>query len=408
MYKFVAPEEVALEAPPPLKPLEPPTVKYNEQKTKDRQEQSQRPPQKQIKARAINTINTPSIDIKVTDVSPNVSIGTNVGEGMGGLGGLSSGGLRMGQSAVDFFGIQSKGERIAIIVDVAASMLEVQRGDIAGFTRVKERVLEVIEGLNSATLFNLMVFSGNLDVMSSDLVLANGENKARAAEFMKPYWEAEGARFTPNAQRGAYLRNYEPEYINIRPIRGPSRTDMALLAAFEQKADAIFMITDGTPDIVRERTEEEYKAYQERLEEYEARLAKATDADKEKYERDLERWRRDRRRGGTEEEVARRNAQGMDAQVRERYGNRPVPPWGMRPPNENFIMKGDDEFIDWMKDRAVQIYGKGRSNLPSVNLIGYSIPSRGQTAEFLNDLRRAFPGGQFKVFGKYLGDDENS
>ncbi|MGB0373281.1 MAG: hypothetical protein ACPGN3_18280 [Opitutales bacterium] len=407
VYKFVAPKEVELQAPPPLEAIDPPVVKYNQQKTKDREKNSARPRQKQIKARSLNNIVTPDINIQVSDATPGVST-EGIGGDMGGLGGLTGGGLRMGTSAVDFFGIKSKGERIVIIVDVAASMLEVQRGDIEGFSRVKDRVVEVIEGLNSATLFNVMVFSNSLDVMGSDLVLANAENKGRAASFMKPYWEAEGSRFTPSARRGTFLNNYTPEYPGLKPLRGPSRTDMALLAAFEQKADAIFMITDGTPDIVRERNREERKVYEARLAEYEKAFAKATDKDKAEYERELQKWREDRARGGTREEVARRNEQGKDAQVRERYRQRPLPPWGMRPPNSNIIMGGDKEFITWMKDRAVDIYGKGRGKLPSLNLIGYSIPKRGETSDFLNDLRRAFPGGQFKIFGKYLGDDEAS
>ena len=37
VYKFIQPEEVALTAPPVLVPLEPPTINYNQNKTKDRQ-----------------------------------------------------------------------------------------------------------------------------------------------------------------------------------------------------------------------------------------------------------------------------------------------------------------------------------------------------------------------------------
>ncbi|MGB0372647.1 MAG: hypothetical protein ACPGN3_15035 [Opitutales bacterium] len=402
VYKYVAPKEVALQAPPPLQPIEPTVVKYNQQKTKDRQQNSQRPRQKTIKTRAINSISTPNIDIQMSDVSPGVGISTTLGDSVGGIQGLSSGSLRMGVSAVDFFGIKSKGERIVIIVDVAASMLEVQRGDIAGFARVKAQVQDVIDDLNSATLFNLMVFSNGLDVMSNRLVLANAENKQRASEFIQPYWDAQGSRFTSDARRGVYLKNYEPQYTEFKPIRGNSRTDMALLAAFEQRADAIFMITDGTPDLVRTRNRTEQKAYEKRLAEWEKAYAKASDEEKEEHKRAVEKWREDRARGGTVEEVAARNAKGMDAQVRERYYRHPTPPWGIHKPTVHVVAKGDDFFVDWMKDRATEIYGRGRNNLPSLNLIGYSIPRRGDTANFLNDLRRAFPGGQFKVFGEYV------
>ena len=187
VYKFVAPkEETVFEAPPPLQALEPPQVKYNQQQVVDRQANAARPTPKPITTRSISSMATPSISIDVSDMTPTVSV-ANVGASLSGSGsGLGGGGLRMGVSAVDFFGIKSKGERVVIILDVARSMLEVERGDIEGFHSVKTQLKEVVNSLSPATLFNVIAYSDNSDVMSNDLVLANAENKQRAEKFIDP------------------------------------------------------------------------------------------------------------------------------------------------------------------------------------------------------------------------------
>ena len=52
-------------------------------------------------------------------------------------------------------------------------------------------------------------------------------------------------------------------------IEGNSRLDLALITAFEQKADAIFLITDGIPQIRRKLNEAEFEEYTKELAEYE-------------------------------------------------------------------------------------------------------------------------------------------
>ena len=52
-------------------------------------------------------------------------------------------------------------------------------------------------------------------------------------------------------------------------IEGNSRLDLALITAFEQKADAIFLITDGIPQIRRKLNEAESEEYTKELAEYE-------------------------------------------------------------------------------------------------------------------------------------------
>lgn len=416
VYKFITPKEVELQAPPPLKPIEPPTIKYNQKKTKDRQDKSQRPKQKQIKARALDNIVTPQVDIKIAEIAPSVDVSPGAGDTFGSGRGLGGGGLRMGVSAVDFFGIKNKGERIVIILDIARSMLDPRRGDIPGYAEVKSRVNDVIQSLNSATLFNVMVFSNGLDVMSSSLVLANAENKQRAASFIDPYWKADGGRFVPGYKEKTFLNNYQPTFEGIIPKSGSSRMDMALLASFEQGADAIFMLTDGTPSVTRELNDKEQKEYDKKLAQYEKRKASVTPEELAEYQKQKAKAAEAAKKNRAANEARKaadakkRAAKGLDAVVREgkTKSNNKKPniksPFGSKPKNSVDIKEGK-EFVQWMEDLAKAEYGSGRKQLPTVNIIGYSIPENGKIADFLNDLRRQFPGSQMDVFGKYIEEN---
>lgn len=400
VYKFVARQETQFEAPLPSMPLEPPTVKYNQKKSKDRQEASARPRQQRIEVRSALSINAPDIQINVSDVAPSVGVGGDGSGFAGGTGSLRGTSLRMGQSAVDFFGIRSKGERIVIVLDVARSMLEPQRGDITGYEDVKEKLSEVIDNLSSASLFNVMVFSSGLDVMSSNLVLASKENKQRAIDFIDPYWRTEGGRISPSAKKSVFLRNYKPDWGGVKPINGSSRMDMALLAAFEQKADNIFMITDGTPKFTRTFNEKERRAYEREIREYERRVAKVSDAERAAFEKKAKAY-VDKQNSRLKAENKKRAAQGLDGRIHEgNWAKTLTPPWGKRP-RDNVLVGGNEWFVDWMKERATLIYGDKKSDLPSVNIIGYAIPKKGNTADFLNDLKSEFPNSRFSVFGKH-------
>lgn len=402
VYRFIVPEQVSLKAPPALKGIEPTVVNYRQEKVKNRQEMAQPIRMPQIEARSINSINTPEIDFDFSEVAPAARV--NVGEHgyYGDLNGFSAGGLRMGVSAVDFFGIQSKGERIVIILDIARSMLDPKRGDIPGFIRVKERLQEVVNGLSSATLFNVMVFSSGLDVMSPNLILANSANKEVATHFIEPYWKATEGKLDIEAKRSVFLKNYMPDYGDFEPKGGSSRMDMALLAAFEQGADAIFMITDGTPSFTRGFTPDEQKVYDRRLAEYERRKANTTPEELAEYEK-------------KRAEVLEQNRLKREAQAKEReerglgdvvteggggsYGS-VTAPWGPKP-RSTISVRGNDEFVDLTKSWAEAHYGGSRVKFPTLNIIGYSIPAEGTAWKFLNKLKDEFPESQFVVFGEY-------
>ncbi|MEM7673460.1 MAG: hypothetical protein AAF212_08985, partial [Verrucomicrobiota bacterium] len=135
VYRFVAPKQVSLMAPNIATPVDVSMVKYNQQQSKERLQNTPEIHLPKIEARAVSSINAPEITFDFSDVAPSARVSAGSYSYHGDLNGLSAGGLRMGVSAVDFFGIHSNGERIVIILDIARSMLDPRRGDIPGFIR---------------------------------------------------------------------------------------------------------------------------------------------------------------------------------------------------------------------------------------------------------------------------------
>lgn len=398
IYRFVQPPEPDFEPPPPLERIEPKKLEY-QVKNQKRQKDSARPRQQRISVKAVSQIQVADVQIDVPTVPARVSVGRGAGRGGAGSGIGGSGGVGFGTSAVDVFGIEESGERIVLIVDAARSMLDPRRGDLPGYKRVKDEVARVVRGLSPGTLFNVFVFSDGLDVLSEQMLVANKANKDRVVSWIQPYWAYEGTEIT--GERGAYLNNYQPDLGETFDIRtGSSRLDLALLASFELRADAIFLISDGTPSIVREFNESERREYERRLKEWEREgEERYTNDEIRQYREALKEW---------EERVARlkaeRRRKGLPPVVSEgnAYGGRPSLPRRKSPKPRNFTYVSKEEFIDWMVEMARHHYGDRRRDLPPLHVIGYS--TNEGTEAFISDLQRRFPGSEFREIGGFDED----
>jgi hypothetical protein len=165
------------------------------------------------------------------------------GKGLGaGLGtGYGEAGFGAGVSSVNFFGIQARGDKIAVCVDVSVSMVEEQVGGVAGFMRVKQRVEEVIDALSEAGMFNVIVFADAAQTFEKQLVVASNENKKRAKTFIRPY-NTEG-------NYGLTTGNVQGSSRGLPAGGGTTRLDLALTASYEMGADTILVISDGLPKV---------------------------------------------------------------------------------------------------------------------------------------------------------------
>jgi hypothetical protein len=227
VYKFIKPPEPEFEPPPPLESIEPQKLEYKV-KSKDLQKNSARPRQQRISVKAISQINTPDVDVALPEFSPEVAVGAGTGVGSGLGQGLGSGGLGFGQSAVNFFGLESTGERIIIVFDISTSVVNKVKAEGYSITRIRDKTIEIIESLNPGTMFGIIQHSRNYDVFKDELVPALPENKEEAIQWMKSEFETSGSS-RPGWVRGT-----------------PNGIQSVIKAAFEMEPDLVFLLSDAS------------------------------------------------------------------------------------------------------------------------------------------------------------------
>ncbi|WP_221033048.1 hypothetical protein [Actomonas aquatica] len=403
IYRYTEPPEATFESPPPARRMAQANVEYRVA-MQQLQQQSARPPGQT--AGAMDSLLEQSLE---SFDSPGGAFGTSalggtpvvVGAGAGrgrGLGRIGGGGgsLAIGVSAVDFFGIKKQGERVCFIVDAGASMVEPERGDLPGYERVKAELVAMVEGLSPGTFFNIVVFERGVDLYAPRMVVATRDNTSQVADWIAPYWRLVDGKIK---ERGTFRKNYEPELVDWEGAGGTSRMDLALAAALEQRADLIFMITDGTPSIRLARKEAEDQTWRRRVEGYEEARARYEASERGKremaaYEQERAVWQAARDR-----EKAEREAKGLPPVVRE-GGNRGAPsrPGPSRPSRPTEYAELDD-LQRWVRRRATTLYESGGSALPSLNLVGYSPNARGTAT--IEVLAKTFPDGTSRVIGAF-------
>jgi hypothetical protein len=155
--------------------------------------------------------------------------GGGSGQGASGNGGDGSG--------VSFFGIQDTAKSVVIIVDTSDTMfvrsLDGKKHHFK-FSTIKDETARLINGLNPASRFNVVIYEGGAMAFSAQNFAATDANKDAAAKWIQSLSE------NPKAS------------INMRPTQGPklmegpgTRLDTGFRQAFQMKPDVIYLITDG-------------------------------------------------------------------------------------------------------------------------------------------------------------------
>lgn len=203
---------------------------------------------KVVVAETLSHIPLPVVDDFVENP---VNLGTGFGEGFGeGLGGL--GGAGLGGS---FFGTPAVGKSVILVIDVSTSMPR-NCGD-RGIEAIRSEIARTINAFRPGSRFNIVCFGNMADAFRELPVAATSTNKAAAIEFTKAYFT--GAFTRTRTADGIDAEKPIP-YIPIRPndfkatanTSGGSRYDLALIAAFEQQPETIFLLTDGEPSTRRD------------------------------------------------------------------------------------------------------------------------------------------------------------
>ena len=178
-------------------------------------------------------------------------------------------------SSVNFFGVKGEGTNVYFVVDLSDSMVEQDKGGIEGYKILKEKLGQMIQSLAPETNFNVAFYGGAVDLFMPSSVPATPENKQAAMKFLPRYMAS-------TSQRGNLTRNYRPKISTLPSTGGTSRMDLGLIAAFEGRADTIFVLTDGKPVIQRGMNEKEREEYRKK-----AADSEISAADRQKYEKDV-------------------------------------------------------------------------------------------------------------------------
>jgi len=261
--------ESEFQAPPP-----PEKVEKNQQRAQERRIQSnQNRSTKTTKRITVTTVKNQAMsEIAVT--LPPGTLTTNIinmptPTGIGNIDVLSS---------VDLFGVVSKSEKVLIVIDASANLMNEERGGLATYQVIRSDVKNLVNSLPSTMLFNLMAYSLTggyaIDLYRESLIAATESNKKGVSAWIDPInssLDKIGVRNTyklrfPFLPQPPHSQHYSAHKANCYRI---------YQAALEQGADTIyFLVTEWTdPDEIKQPwTEAQTESYRKRVEDFEARL----------------------------------------------------------------------------------------------------------------------------------------
>jgi len=299
-------------------------------------------------------------------------------------------------SAVNFFGVKGEGTNVYFVVDVSDSMVEQAKGGIEGYKNLKDKLGQMIQSLAPETNFNIVFYGDTVDLFQPTSVPATPQNQQAATRFLPRYMAS-------TSQRGNLLKNYRPKIQTLPSQGGTSRMDLGLAAAFEGRADTIFVLTDGKPVIRRGMNEKEQEEYQKKMAE-----AEISPADRQKYEKEIAEWRKEYEKySEAAKQYREKYADKLQEKARKEAENRakgkgkviegqgfvvdpvkipglpesPKAPEQPKPPKPKEQGKAvtapslgnwsDDQILDYLKETIAGTYRKDGYDLPSIHAVAF-------------------------------------
>lgn len=235
IYQMSAPPEPEFEPPPEIEVVEPQKLEYKV-KMKQQQKNSAKPRQQRIQVQTITDIPVPNIDIDVPAVDSKVAVGTGTGGGTGtGMG--DGGGLGLGQTAVNFFGIKSGGEKVYFVVDASKFMLTDSKGGYPAYSLIKSEIARLTGKMPPGALFNAVMYSGaNVYKFSPQLAAATANTEKDVKKWIDPI-------NVSASSAGQISSNYTPEKTDFTPMGPEARNWIkGMQSAMEDGADTIFLL----------------------------------------------------------------------------------------------------------------------------------------------------------------------
>ena len=384
LYSYFFRREVAFEPPPEIeRTIEPRKLEYKVH-VQETQKRSGRPQvQPRLTADRLSDLALPDLKIEVAPIkNPNIprmvnfasaGIGTGLGDGQG------NEGLSLGQSSVNFFGVRAQGERVFILVDVSSSMLEDIRGGYNGFKLVRDELARLIKGLSPGTFFNVGAFAHSYDQFKDNMVIASTDNKQTAIAWLSRY-NTPGGQIETHSANTELAVEIDTYKVGRADKGGSTRQDLALSGAMAQNADAIFMITDGQPRLMRHLTDEEWEDWKKKYWS-EAEMKKVEDA-------------RAKEREALAEENKKRARKGLPPKVDNEYGVAALR-WPEMP---------RETMLDYLDALQKKLYTEQKRKPARIYVIGYETLEEDEA--FLRQLSRK-NGGTFRHLKNLVKQDFN-
>lgn len=180
-------------------------------------------------------------DIKMPEIT---GVKGGIGSAGDGLGGGGSLGFAMPE--MNLFGVKSRGEKVFIILDSSAYMMEDKMGGIPAYTIIKSELVRILEGLNPTILFNIAVYGGGEITLFPDMVSASPANVAKVDAWLKPLnavkENAGSTKYGPNTLGSG--GNRISGTFTVKPLQNtPGGWAKPTLMAMQQQADVVFLLT---------------------------------------------------------------------------------------------------------------------------------------------------------------------
>lgn len=162
------------------------------------------------------------ISDQVNSLVGSAALGAGLGQGLSGGGGTGDG--------MSFFGVSAQGDRILLLFDVSASVVNKAKKAGIPLERIQEETIKLIGTLPISSQFSLIQFTGNYMPFTEELIAATPGNKDLAKQWVEEKWVTSGSMSSTSA---AVVQN-------LTGVVG------VLERAAAMRPDVIFLISDAS------------------------------------------------------------------------------------------------------------------------------------------------------------------
>jgi len=212
-----------------------------------------RPTTSAITAAGVSAISLPEFDFKAPAEAVAEVATTDLGSS------FSVAFQPKGTVQVNFFGIKSKGRRIAFLIEAERYMLTDPKGGIPAYQIVKEEIANMISKFDVSTSYNVLMFDHyHLSAFSEKLVPATSANIEKVRDWIYPVNQQFEKIGLASIGYPKLKAAQEIEPVRNRLLQGYM---LAIQYALESDVDTVFIMTSGWRHMARYETKEELAEY---------------------------------------------------------------------------------------------------------------------------------------------------